>query len=117
MTFPSRPGSSSVLSNRQLQRAVSNRALIEQAKGALVLRYRIDSDQAFEILRSWAQETNSTVLMVAETLICAVCQGDESHHWDRTVRAHVAAALEEPLPAPPATGQRRIPRPRLRTAG
>lgn len=46
-----------------------NRAAIEQAKGMLMLIYRIDSDAAFELLRWRSQECNIKLRTLAEGLI------------------------------------------------
>ncbi len=44
--------------NEQLWRAIRSRALIEQAKGALILRYGLDDAAAFAVLRRWSQDSN-----------------------------------------------------------
>ena len=51
-------------------------ALIEQAKGALMLRYGIDSHQAFAVLVRWAQATHTPVRTVAHTLLHGICEGN-----------------------------------------
>jgi len=105
----------SLLHNGSLRRAVNHRALVEQAKGILILLYRIDAEQAFDVLRGWASATDSTVLTVARTLVHAVCMEDNSKEWDREVRAHVEAAVGRldgiRLPLPPEWHR---PPPRLR---
>ena len=107
----------SLLSHAPLRRAVNQRALVEQAKGILILLYRIDAEQAFDVLREWARDTDSTVMTVAHTLVHAVCMEDDTRAWDAVVRGHVEAAVGRldgirlPLPSrPPAPS-----RPRLRT--
>ncbi|MDF2825211.1 MAG: RNA-binding protein with domain, partial [Mycobacterium sp.] len=45
-----------------------NRALIEQAKGMLMLVYRLDADQAFGLLKWRSQETNTRLRSLAEQL-------------------------------------------------
>lgn len=99
------PPAASPHSSRQLHRAVRGRALVERAKGAVILHFRIDADEAFELLRRWARETGSTVPVVAETLVHAVCLGDDTRDWDQAVLDHLREALE--TPGPPA-----VPRPR-----
>jgi hypothetical protein len=47
----------------------ANRALIEQAKGALMLRYGIDHFQAFALLVRWSRLTHTPVHSMAETLV------------------------------------------------
>ena len=93
------------LDNHPLRRAVNHRAQVDQAKGVLILLYRIDAVQAFDVLRSWAAATDSTVPIVARTLIHAVCLEDDSREWDGEVRAHVESAVGRlegiRLPLPP----------------
>ncbi|KAA1428715.1 ANTAR domain-containing protein [Nocardioides antri] len=106
----------SLVHNGPLRRAVHHRALVEQAKGVLILLYRINSEQAFDVLRDWARETDATVVNVAQILVHAVCMGDDSREWDDAVRSHVEAAVGRldgiRLPLPPSSAAR--PRPRLR---
>ena len=49
-----------------------NRAAIEQAKGILMLVYRIESDAAFDLLKWRSQETNVKLRLLAEQLIADV---------------------------------------------
>ena len=112
----SRSGASrSLLAHAPLRRGVSQRAVVEQAKGILILLYRIDADQAFGVLRDWAKDTDSTILTVACTLVHAVCMEDDTREWDTVVRGHVEAAVGRldgirlPLPArPPDPPQARL---------
>jgi hypothetical protein len=86
--------------------------LEDQAKGVLVLRFWLDPDAAFERLRAWAEETNSTPLLVAQTLVHGVCLEDTAQPWDPVVLSYVAAAMGQP--PPPANTRNRVPRPRPR---
>jgi AmiR/NasT family two-component response regulator len=52
-----------------LQGAFSRRARIEQAKGILMERHKIDADQAFEMVRSHAQLSGRRVVDVAEAIV------------------------------------------------
>lgn len=45
------------------------RGTIEQAKGMLMLIYRVDSDAAFDLLRWRSQETNTKLRLLAEQII------------------------------------------------
>jgi hypothetical protein len=56
---------------RSLQEAFARRATIEQAKGLLMARYSIPSDDAFELLRDHSQRTNRKLLDVASALLNA----------------------------------------------
>jgi ANTAR domain/PAS fold len=46
-----------------------NRAVIEQAKGMLMLIYRIDAEAAFDLLKWRSQETNVKLRLLAEQLV------------------------------------------------
>jgi ANTAR domain len=52
------------------------RALIEQAKGALMLHYGIDSHQAFAVLIGWARISRTPVPTIANTLLRGICEGN-----------------------------------------
>ena len=51
-------------------------ALIEQAKGALMLRFGIDSHQAFGVLIGWARMSRTPVPTIAHTLLRGICEGN-----------------------------------------
>jgi GAF domain-containing protein len=51
-----------------LQRAVSSRDMIGQAKGILMERYRLTGDQAFRLLVGASSRTNRRLLDIAEEL-------------------------------------------------
>ena len=53
----------------ELREIMARRELIEQAKGILMVLYRIDSDAAFGILRWRSQQLNLKVHTVAERLV------------------------------------------------
>ena len=48
-----------------------SRAVIEQAKGALMLVYGIPADRAFDILTWRSQETNTRLRTIAEHIVAA----------------------------------------------
>lgn len=48
---------------------VGNRALIEQAKGVLMVVYNIDADAAFDLLKEQSEQTNIKVRFLAEQLM------------------------------------------------
>ena len=60
-----------------------NRAAIEQAKGILMLVYRIQSDAAFDLLKWRSQEINVKLRVLAEQLIADV----RALNYDETVPA------------------------------
>jgi ANTAR domain len=55
--------------NANLRVAIDSRAVIEQAKGALMLRYGLDQDAAFAVLKRWSQHSNIKLHTIAETLV------------------------------------------------
>lgn len=96
MSIPTIPSTSpTILSDRRRQRAATNHAIIDQAKGILILLHRIDGEHAFEVLRAWAKDTGSTPLVVARALVFTVCGDERRQTWDRTVRRYVESALRE----------------------
>jgi hypothetical protein len=55
--------------NAQLEIALSSRIVIEQAKGVLAERYRIDLDRAFAILRGAARSHRVRIHELAQDVI------------------------------------------------
>jgi AmiR/NasT family two-component response regulator len=55
--------------NAQLELALSSRVLIEQAKGILAERYRLDMDAAFGLLRRAARSNRLRIHVLAEAVI------------------------------------------------
>jgi hypothetical protein len=53
----------------QLQGALHSRVIIEQAKGVLAERLRIDVEQAFAILRAHSRQHNQLISSVAEAVV------------------------------------------------
>ena len=53
----------------QLRRALDSRAVIEQAKGMLAERRHMDMNDAFELLRSRARNTNQKLSDVASAVL------------------------------------------------
>lgn len=54
-------------------------AVLEQAKGALMLRFGIGSYPAFALLVRWAHVNNTSPQVVAQTLLRGICQGEKMH--------------------------------------
>jgi response regulator NasT len=52
-----------------LQGAFWRRAVIEQAKGILMERHKIDQDRAFEMIRSHSQHTGHKLFGIAEAIV------------------------------------------------
>lgn len=51
-------------------------ALVEQAKGALMLHYGVDSHQAFALLLGWARVSCTPMATITHTLLCGICEGN-----------------------------------------
>lgn len=58
------------------EHATDDRAIIEHAEGALMMRYGIDSYQAFAVMVRWSRMTHTPVHTVAHTLIHGICEGN-----------------------------------------
>ena len=54
----------------------ANRVVVEHAKGALMLRYGIDSHQAFAVMVRWSRVTRTPVPTLAHTLLHGICEGN-----------------------------------------
>ncbi|GAB2885314.1 ANTAR domain-containing protein [Nocardioides pacificus] len=49
---------------------------VEQAKGVLMLRYGINSHEAYAVLLRWAHEAGTDTGRIAHVLLHAICQND-----------------------------------------
>jgi hypothetical protein len=56
---------------RQLQKALDTRVIIEQAKGVLAERYRLEIDEAFELLRGSARRHAMKIHLLAQQVVDA----------------------------------------------
>jgi len=70
--------------NRQLERALESRIVIEQAKGVLAERLGVEPNQAFEILRRAARSQRRRIHLLAAEVV-------ESRETPAVVRAAAAA--------------------------
>ncbi len=61
-----------VRTNADLQRAMSSRAVIDQALGVVMAQNRCDADHAFEILRQASQHRNQKLRDVATAVVASV---------------------------------------------
>lgn len=59
----------------QLEQAMLSRAVIEQAKGALMATFAIDADEAFDRLRQTSQAENRKLRVVAADVVSAAVAG------------------------------------------
>jgi len=64
----------------------AERAIVEQAKGALMLRYGVGSYESLAALARWAHEAHVTVSEVAHALVKGICQGRVTPETEATVR-------------------------------
>jgi hypothetical protein len=77
--------------NHAVDEAAKHRAVIEQAKGMLMLTYRIDADTAFDVLRRHSQTTNTKVHDLAAHLVAHAT----TLHLE-TAPAQIDALLQQP---------------------
>ena len=75
-----------------MEASAENRAVIEQAKGALMLAYGLDSDQAFAMLRWWSRNRNVKVRDLAGKLVEIARAGAVSDH---ELRNNIDAQLHD----------------------
>jgi hypothetical protein len=69
-----------------------SRAVIEQAKGALMLSYGLDSEQAFAMLRWWSRNRNVKVRDLAERIVVLATEGEAT---DAGLRQSIDSALHD----------------------
>jgi AmiR/NasT family two-component response regulator len=60
-----------------LQHALDSRVAIEQAKGMLAERTKLDMDQAFRMLRTFARDSRRHLTAVAEAVVAGTLSLDE----------------------------------------
>ena len=54
---------------QEASRVIEQRAVIERAKGALMVRYGLEADAAFELLKSWSSTRNEKLRDVAQQVV------------------------------------------------
>jgi hypothetical protein len=75
-------------------------ALIEQAKGALMLHYGIDSHQAFAVLVGWSRSSHTPLTTIAHTLLRGICEGNpQTEIRQRALLRWLESQLRERDPA------------------
>lgn len=72
-----------------------SRAVIEQAKGALMLVYCISAQHAFEVLAWRSQETNVRLRTLAEQLVADITSGPGTEAMSRGAFDHLLMTLHE----------------------
>lgn len=74
-------------------------ALIEQAKGALMLHFGVDSHQAFAVLLGWARTSHTPVAVIAHTLLRGICEGNpQTEVRQRALLRWLEAQLRDGVP-------------------
>lgn len=73
--------------NAQLQRALDSRVVLEQAKGVLAQRGRLDMDEAFHVLRRYARDHNLRLTDVANSVTTRGLRADQILAHVRTRRS------------------------------
>ena len=87
-----RLGASRAAANHAVLEAAKHRAVIEQAKGILMVTRQLDADTAFELLRQYSQNTNTQVHDLAAHLVAHAA----TLQLDETIPAQVDALLQQP---------------------
>lgn len=64
----------------------SDGAVVEQAKGVIMLRYGVSSGESLAAMSRWAQEADVTLPDVARALVMGICQGRVTPETRVTVR-------------------------------
>ena len=76
-------------------------ALVERAKGALMLHYGIDSHQALAVLIGWARTSHTPVPIIAHTLLHGICEGNpQTEIRQRALMRWLEAQLRDSDPGP-----------------
>jgi len=85
----------------------ASRTVIDQAKGALMLRYGIGSHQAFAVMVRWSQDTETDLPALAYTLVHGICQRDDDIKSRQPALVQwLEARLRDDIPDDAGPGQR-----------
>ncbi|MFE6161219.1 ANTAR domain-containing protein [Streptomyces sp. NPDC056486] len=74
----------------QLRRAMQTRPVIDMARGVLMASFGLSAEDAWEVLVSVSQNTNTKLHVVADELVGAVTGGEISKPFRRKLAATVA---------------------------
>ncbi|MFE2586809.1 anti-sigma factor antagonist [Streptomyces sp. NPDC059378] len=77
--------------NDQLRRAMQTRPAIDIARGILMASYTISAEQAWQVLVSTSQNSNTKLHLLAETLLSTV----HGHNLPKPLADHLTKALQE----------------------
>lgn len=84
---------------RAVSASAARRATIEQAKGALMVVYGLDDDEAFEVLRHHSSVTNEPVRELAARLLGSLAGGHDGASLTREDLDHFFETPRPPSPA------------------
>lgn len=71
-------------------------ALVERAKGAVMMNYGVDSHQASAVLLGWARTSRTSVPTIAHTLLRGICEGNpRTELRQRTLTRWLEAQLRD----------------------
>jgi hypothetical protein len=90
--------------NRQLQEALETRIVIEQAKGVLVERYRLEPAAAFELLRRAARTERVKVNLLAVEVVAS--RETPAAILNVLARRQASATAQTGVGSPPAAAER-----------
>jgi hypothetical protein len=97
--------------NSQLREALGTQPVIEQAKGALIWRFRLSDDAAFALLKRWSQSSNVKLHTVADILVNVVCRGDTTAQpWTSGLADWLREEVREPRLVPSRCERTAVPR-------
>lgn len=85
--------------DEQLPGLFESRAVIEQAKGALMVIYRISADQAFRVLQWRSQETNTKLRSLAAQLISEIGELPPAPSSTQSRFDHLLLTIHARIPA------------------
>jgi hypothetical protein len=84
----------SVLRDEQFRRGLNGRDVIEQAKGIIMERFRVDAVRAFELLKKQSQQTNTPLAEIARNLVAIDEPADGDHPRARPCASPMAGPFE-----------------------
>lgn len=74
-------------------------AVIEQAKGVLMLRYAIGSFEALAVLERWSHLSGETLADLSRAITHGICQGHNGHTADNAILVRwLEQEFRQPLP-------------------
>lgn len=90
----------------QLRRAMRTRPVIDMARGILMASFGLNADDAWSVLVSVSQNTNTKLYLVADELVGAVTTGKIPKPFRRQLAVTIARLREAPTAPAAATARR-----------